>query len=425
MSDQYVEVTRQGFFSRLISSIVGVVFGVGMFIVGFPVLWWNEGRAVKTARSLEEGAGAVVSVAAARVDPTNEGKLVHLSGLATTSEILTDPTFKVSANALRLRREVEMYQWVEHSRTETRERLGGSEEKITTYTYQREWKGSVVDSSRFKKPGGHLNPGAMRYQSSQWSANNVTLGAFTLNSNLRDDIRNQEPVAATEQALAAMVATTTPTPPVATLAPRQGKGVRKGKVIRKPAPPPRTNGLKVSGDSFYLGVDPGSPVVGDTRISFSRVPPTDVSIIAQQRGAGFQPYQTKAGRALQMLSTGTISAPQMFQDAESSNIIITWLLRLGGYLLMAFGGYSVLRPLAVTASVIPFLGSVARTGLGLVASLVAAPFAFLTIAIAWIVYRPLLGALLLVGTLATLFLLRKLVRSLRATAEPARMAAVG
>src|SRR5687768_4768732 len=132
MSDRFVEVSSQGWLSRIIASIVGVVFGVGMFIAGFPVLWWNEGRAVRTARSLEEGAGAVVPVSPARVDPANEGKLVHLSGRATTSEILADPLFKVSANALRLRREVQMYQWTESSSTETRERLGGTEEKITT-----------------------------------------------------------------------------------------------------------------------------------------------------------------------------------------------------------------------------------------------------------------------------------------------------
>ena len=40
---------------------------------------WNEGRAVRTAESLEEGAGAVVSVPADAVDPGNEGKLVHVS----------------------------------------------------------------------------------------------------------------------------------------------------------------------------------------------------------------------------------------------------------------------------------------------------------------------------------------------------------
>src|SRR5437763_1909546 len=44
----------QGYGSRLIESIKGVVFGVVLFVVSIPLLWWNEGRAVQTARSLRE-----------------------------------------------------------------------------------------------------------------------------------------------------------------------------------------------------------------------------------------------------------------------------------------------------------------------------------------------------------------------------------
>jgi hypothetical protein len=423
MSDRYVEVTSQGWFSRIISSIVGMLAGVVMFIAGFPVLWWNEGRAVTTARSLEEGAGAVVSVSPDRIDPTNEGKLVHLSGLATTSEILLDPVFKISANALHLRREVEMYQWVEHQSTQKRERLGGSEETVTTYSYEREWKSALVNSSRFKKPEGHLNPGSMRYTSARYSASHVTLGAFTLGAGLTDRISDHQPVPATEQALAAMAAPATgqaPPPPPA----RKG---RKAKVARKvpPPAPARVPGLQLSGDSFYAGADPAAPAVGDTRISFTRVPPSQVSIIAQQRGTTFQPYQTKAGNALSMLSQGTVGAAQMFSEAERNNTVITWLLRVAGYLLMAFGGFAVLRPLAVTASVIPFLGTLARTGLGLVAAAVAAPFAFLTIAIAWIVYRPLLGILLLAGAAAAFLLVKLLAGRSSRAAAPVPVAAAG
>ena len=117
----FTEVSEEGWFSRIGSSIKGILFGIIIFIVGFPLLFWNEGRAVRRAQTLAEGRGAVVSVASDKVDSANEGKLVHLTGMAQTDETLTDPEFKISAEkAIRLKRQVQMFQWVEHEETKTK-----------------------------------------------------------------------------------------------------------------------------------------------------------------------------------------------------------------------------------------------------------------------------------------------------------------
>src|SRR5512140_251368 len=104
---------HQGYGSRLVESIKGVLIGIVFFIGAFPLLFWNEGRAVQTAKSLAEGDAAVVHVE--KLDPGNEGKLVHVSGEAKTDEILADDEYGVMANALRLARRVEMYQYFEKS----------------------------------------------------------------------------------------------------------------------------------------------------------------------------------------------------------------------------------------------------------------------------------------------------------------------
>ena len=117
--DTHTEVTTESWGDRIVSSLGGIIIGIILILVSLGVLWWNEGRAVKTARSLEEGGGAVVSVAADKVDAQNEGKLVHLTGLATTDEILADPVFGISDKAIRLDRDVEMYQW--HEKREDKE----------------------------------------------------------------------------------------------------------------------------------------------------------------------------------------------------------------------------------------------------------------------------------------------------------------
>jgi len=58
---------------------------------------------------------------------------------------------------------------------------------------------------------------------------------------------------------------------------------------------------------------------------------------------------------------------------------------------MLIGVAMVLRPLAVIADVIPFLGSIVGAGTGILSFLIAAPFAFLTVAVAWLRYRPVIG----------------------------------
>lgn len=68
MPDRVSVTTSQSWLSRLAGSIKSVVFGMVLFVVGFPLLFWHEGRAAKMARSLTEGAGIVVSVSSGAVD---------------------------------------------------------------------------------------------------------------------------------------------------------------------------------------------------------------------------------------------------------------------------------------------------------------------------------------------------------------------
>jgi hypothetical protein len=85
----------------------------------------------------------------------------------------------------------------------------------------------------------------------------------------------------------------------------------------------------------------------------------------------------------------------MIREAQQSNRILTWLLRLGGFLLMFIGFTLVFKPLSVTADVLPILGSIVGAGTGLVAFLLAAALSLVTIAVAWFVYRPVLGVILI------------------------------
>ena len=180
MGDTFTSTTSQSWFGRLGGSIKGILVGIVLVIASIPLLFWNEGRAVETYKTLVEGAGLVTSVDAGRANPVNEGKLVHVTGLATTNETLTDPILNLSVGAIRLVRNVQMYQWVERTESVTRDKLGGGTETVTTYKYEKDWSASLVDSSRFEHPTDHINPATMPVSSDRWQANNVTLGGYRL-----------------------------------------------------------------------------------------------------------------------------------------------------------------------------------------------------------------------------------------------------
>lgn len=433
MSDEFSETSSQGWLSRLFESIKEVAVGLLLFIVAFPVLWWNEGRAVQTYKSLKEGAGAVVSVQSDKVEPSHEGNLVHVSGKAVTSATVTDPELGVSTVALKLERKVEMYQWVEEVETKKHKKVGGSEETVKTYRYKKQWSDDVHDSGSFKDPAGHQNPASMAYRSDAWRASPVTIGAFQLSDSLINRVPGEERLAVTADMLklsAPAVTEASAEQPVKATAPRAKKGARKAaptttQVARgkhhvpATAAASATTGPRVVDGQIFVGASPSEPEVGNLRITYVKVPPADVSIIAAQVGNSFGPYETKAGDSLELLQPGLRPAAAMFKQAESENATLTWILRLVGFVVMALGVFLVMRPLAVVADVLPFLGDILRWGLGLVAVSVAAPFTLITIALAWMFYRPVLAIILLAAGVGAFVLVKMLATKRKAAAVAA------
>ncbi len=377
MAESYTEVTSQNWFSRMGESIKGILFGVIVIPVAIILLWWNEGRAVTTANSLKEGAAAVVHVAADKVDPANDKKLVHVTGEAKTDALVVDTDYGVSVPALRLVRTEEIYQWVESQKSEKKQKVGGGEETTTTYTYDKKWVGEPVRSSDFKKPEGHTNEGDLIAGNENISAEKVKLGAFDVPKKWVKEMGRPMARAVTDADLATL-------------------------------PADLKDGTKIQDGAFYIGANPKEPKIGDVRVSYAIVKPGTFSILAAQIGETFEPYQTKAGDALSFIEEGTVSAETMFKNAASANSMITWVLRFLGFLVMAFGFMAIMRPLSVLGSVIPFIGNIIGMGTGLISFALAGAISFLVIAIAWIFVRPLLGIAMLALAIGAFIYTRKL-----------------
>jgi transmembrane protein TMEM43 len=389
MSDSFQEVTSVSWFGRIKRTVGGVILGLILIVLMVIGLFWNEGRAVQTARSLAEGSGAVISIGADSVDAANDGKLVHVTGPVSANGGLADPDFGIAVQGLRLSRSVEMYQWKEESKSETTKKLGGGEETVTTYSYSKAWDDSQINSSDFKKPDGHQNP-PMAIHSRTFQIPEGKLGAFSLDTPVLDRIEGDKEFSLSSGQSAEIKAAYTGTKPI-----------------------------NVVDGGIYLGSDTTSPALGDYRIGYDLAPLGVVSIVARQTGDQFEPYQTLAGDELLMVDTGDVPAAKMFADAVSENTLITWLLRAGGLLLLTIGFALLLGPIGVILDVIPFLGSLARMGTGIVAFVLAILVGSTTIAIAWFWYRPLLAAAILAAGLIAAVAVYMLGRSRRPTAPAA------
>ena len=372
--DRFTEVTSESWFSRIGGAIKGVLLGLALFLVAFPLLFWNEGRSLTTYKSLKEGGSMVVSVASDSINPGNAGSLIHLNGFADTEVTLTDADFGASVNALKLRRISEMYQWKEESNSEKTKKLGGGTETVTEYFYTRVWSERVISSDNFKRSQAHQNPGEIPYSSREQAADRVTLNAFTLPPSLLSKINSFEPLLISSDA-------------------------SLPKVLK--------NKVQVYNAGLYIGANAANPQVGDVRVRFEMVKPVEVSVIAQQVGNSFAPYVTKASGSIELLQVGEHSADAMIAEAQASNKMLTWLLRLAGFICMTAGLSLILRPLAVVADVLPIAGTIVGAGAGLVAVLIAAPASLLTIAIAWLFYRPLLAITLIVIAVALTVVLQR------------------
>ncbi len=369
-ADSFTEVSSESWFSRIGNSIKGIVVGIVLIVVSIGLLSWNEGRAVKRYKTLNEGAGAVISLQSASVDSTKDGKLVHTTGFASTEDRPTDAVFGLSCNALQLIRSVEMYQWQENKSEETKKKLGGGTETVTTYNYVKEWSSHHQNSANFKEPTGHSNPD-FAYNSQTFTAKPVTLGAYTLTDSQVNSIGGAQPF-------------TFPSD------------------YKSPA---SLGQATVSGTTIYIGKDPSAPAIGDLRISFKEVPQQDISLVAAQIGSTFEPYLTEAGGTISLLERGTVSAGAMFQTAQDSNKTLTWILRGAGLFLMCIGFNMIMAPLSVLADIVPFIGNLVGAGTAIVAMLLTAVAGLITIAVAWIVFRPILAVSLLLIAGGALFMI--------------------
>lgn len=355
------EPSQGGGFARL-------VLGVALLLAAIGWLFWNEGRAVATERALDEGAGAVVSIDPGRVDPQNQGRLVHFSGPLAHRHVPADdlfPGLDVPPNTVRLVRSVAMYQWREHVRNKS------------DISYSREWSDTAVDSSRFADPFGYPNP-PMPLEGRSFAIPLDSIGAFILDG----------------KGLSALG-------PALSLPLREADAQAVAQRMRA------AGKVHLNGNQLYIGDNPVMPAVGDLRISFAVARLDTASVVGRQDGDRLVPHAASNANEIYLLQEGQVSAGGMFATAHSANTFATWMIRILGLLAMMAG----FRLILGLGDALPLVGGLLGAAANLVSAALTAVVGAGVIGLGWLVYRPAAGLVVIAAGLVLGVILARTGRS--------------
>ena len=413
----YTETTTTGYGTRVGRSFKSIGSGFVMFCLATALLWWNEGRAVKTDKMLNDAEAACVDMENPnKIDPAMEGELVCASALATTEDVLTDDKFGFSETAIGMSRRVEYYQWVEHAESKSEDKLGGKEVTTTTYTYTTEWTNAPVNSTQFKDPAYQSRNFTIAQveDGEQW-AENVKFGAYKLPEslfhsmssreavvlNLNADLLTQFDKAARDVDLRIngnKAVTTTASQPAQVAEAVEAVTDSVKTVVSDSIPQENKVDLDYvhqQGNVLYIGRTPAAPQVGDVRVTFEKIVPAKVTIIAKVKGDTFTKFKAKNGKTFQTLVMGVQDSAEIFESEHAANNMWLWMLRILGIMLVIAGLKGIFGFLETILKVVPFIANIFGWGVGVVCTVVGVVWSLIVIALAWLFYRPLLGIALL------------------------------
>ncbi len=363
MGEQEIKTISYG--QNVKNAFGSVIVGVVLFISAVLVLWFNEGNCAANNKIASYVNKNATPVEITSVDKINDNKLITVSGQAETAESLSDGIITVP-NALALKRSVEMYQWEEDKKTESKTKVGGTTTETTTYTYDKVWSENEIDSSKFHNTS-YSNP-PFTLKSERYNAKTGKFGDFVLSDVQTGAIGDLEPYTKLAQ----------------------------------------NYQYKIFQNYYYKGNNPQAPNIGDVRISYSYMPSgAKISVIGLQRSdKTITPMVSKFGR-IYIQYNGLLSQAEMVEKFKKDNAFTTNIFRVFGFLLMFIGLNILLRPLSVLLSFIPLFEKLVSAITGGIVFLISIILSMAIIAVAWLFYRPVAAVCLLVIVVALAVLIKK------------------
>lgn len=267
------------------------ILGVLALLAGISGLLFNEWRIGRLDRGMASLRAETVDADPQAADLPS-GRPLRLAGRATTAAVLVDPVLPVRAQALRLDRIAEMYQY------EVRD--GPLVDR--TMHPKRIWSERLMDSSRFANRSP-VNPSHMPIASLRLRAADAKLGRLVLPAEAIDTLPASRPVSPE----------------------RPGPVTVAGTVLRR------------TGDGYQSGDPAASPVIGDVRIRLAAVPAGPITVIGAVADGRIVPWRGPDGPPLLLAAEGELSVEQMTVAAARAAVPGLWQGRLGGGAVGLFG----------------------------------------------------------------------------------------
>ncbi|AKF25374.1 hypothetical protein YH65_08220 [Sulfurovum lithotrophicum] len=382
-NDTFTETTYTSYGQNIGNSFKGIFVGILLLIGSIVLLWWNEGRSVEQATALKEMQEKITKLPEPKFDAALDGKAVLVQGYVKPLSEVVDPQFGVKTDGLLLRRHVEMYQWQENKSTETKDKLGGGTETITTYNYVKVWSSSSIDSTFFKVRENHQNP-SMNYKSESFGTD-AMLGEFYLDRNMVFRLGASQSYAGLNS-----------------MPERIGDAYNKKSYLYIPTQfyvPQTHTGIQMSQVSLnthsitQTGTQTGmhGPQIGDIKITYTYAPAGEYTYAAKEEGKKLVPYVTENGKSFVFTRNGKVEAVTIFKEELDANSVLTWILRGVGLVLMYIAFTMMMGIIATLAKVIPMLGSLVGGVTSIIAGVLTLILGSIVIALAWFGSRPLLS----------------------------------
>lgn len=202
------------------------------------------------------------------------------------------------AGALKLERQVAMYQWHERAETVHQELYTESNVSATRFSYPREWSAQRIDSSRFRSPPAPPNPSVWPLASASYVANDARLGLLRVAPALLQQLQATEPVPVGDETLDAL-----------------------SRVVRSPA--------HRAGAYVFLGHEPTEPFVGDLRVAFRSAPACQATVLARLSADGvLEPHVLPSGLDATMLRFGNVPLRELAAELATQARPLVWVARV-------------------------------------------------------------------------------------------------
>lgn len=326
-----VERTTTTYGQNLKNKFGGVVTGVILFIASFVILWLSQAQ-VNYGKLAQKKS---VEVSAQSVDTANENVFVSVTGDLVADTTLGDPEFIRAGDYLAISRTVEMYAWVEKSKSETHEKVGGGSETVTTYWNEKEWTTHPQDSTKFHDQSGLTpqNPTAMPYESADFAVASSHVGAFSVESSADGFL----PPAG--QALTPTIQNT---------------------ILNL--------NRRIDGNYIFQGKGSlANPQIGDVRISFKVLPnKTYVTVFGKQVGSTVRRWTDPKKSKVSLFRAIEGDREQAIAAMKQEYKTLVWILTIAGFLAMWIGLQMMFGFIPGLLQVLPFLKDASQFIIGLV-----------------------------------------------------------